>query len=220
VTADQMREVDRAMVEDLGISLIQMMENAGRSLARLAAVRFAPQRVTVLTGPGGNGGGGIAAARHLANHGAVVTITPGRPLERFTETTAAQAAIAGRMGITIGDEPPSADLVIDALVGYSLRGDPRGRTAELVRWANRTPSPVLALDVPTGLDATDGTAGDPCVGANATLTIALPKTGLSVRPDLTGEVYLADISVPPDVYRRFGIDAGDVFGGSWLIRLG
>jgi len=67
LTTEQMRAVDRAMVEDLHIELVQMMENAGRGLAELAITRFSPDSVTVLAGPGGNGGGGLVAARHLAN---------------------------------------------------------------------------------------------------------------------------------------------------------
>ena len=80
LTADQMREVDRAMVEDLHIELIQMMENAGRSLAQLAIARFAPARVTVLAGPGGNGGGGLVAARHLLNRGRTVSVVLSDPI--------------------------------------------------------------------------------------------------------------------------------------------
>jgi len=75
LTASQMREVDRIMAEDLHIELVQMVENAGRSLAELALRRFRPATVTVLAGPGGNGGGGLAAARHLANRGAGVRVT-------------------------------------------------------------------------------------------------------------------------------------------------
>ena len=74
LTTEQMRAVDRAMVDDLHIELIQMMENAGRNLAELAISRFSPSSVTVLSGPGGNGGGGLVAARHLANRGCRVQV--------------------------------------------------------------------------------------------------------------------------------------------------
>jgi len=74
LTTDQMRDVDRAMVEDLHIELVQMMENAGRNLAELAIIRFSPASVTILAGPGGNGGGGLVAARHLANRGRQVQV--------------------------------------------------------------------------------------------------------------------------------------------------
>jgi hypothetical protein len=114
------------------------------------------------------------------------------------------------MGIDISGEPGAADLVVDALIGYSLKGDPKGRTAELIIWANREAAPVLALDTPSGLDVTTGDPADPCVRAEATMTLALPKVGLVGAPHV-GELYLADVSVPPFVYRRFDIDVPPLF---------
>lgn len=218
LTADQMREVDRIMVEELGIELLQMMENAGRHLAELALRRFRPRRVTVLAGPGGNGGGGLAAARHLANRGASVEVVLSRPAERMAAVPVHQLEIVRRMGLPVVDEPGRPDLVIDALLGYSLRGDPRGRAAELIAWANRQEAPILALDTPSGLDVTTGRPGQACVGAAATLTLALPKTGLLNAPQV-GELYLADISVPRLVYERLGLDVPVLFRRSTIRRV-
>src|SRR5215831_8727423 len=92
LTTEQMRAVDQAMVDDLHIDLVQMMENAGRNLAELAITRFAPDSVTVLAGPGGNGGGGLVAARHLANRGCQVRITLSEP-DRLSLVPAHQADI-------------------------------------------------------------------------------------------------------------------------------
>jgi NAD(P)H-hydrate epimerase len=217
ITTDQMREVDRVMVEDLHVELPQMMENAGRNLALLATLRFAPGTVTVLAGPGGNGGGGLAAARHLANRGIDTTVVLHR--ERLAAAPSHQADIVRRMGIAIEADPPTADLVIDAVLGYGVSGDPRGRAAELIAWANAQDSPILSLDGPSGLDLTTGAAGTPTAEATATMTLALPKQGLEARPDLVGELYLADISVPPDVYRAFGIDLEDPFSEAPIVRL-
>jgi len=205
------------MIEDLGISLQQMMENAGRNLAHLAMDRWLPQRVTVLAGPGGNGGGGMVAARHLANRGVEVTVAPAR--DGLEGVPAEQAEILRRMGVPVLPDPPAADLVIDALIGYSLSGDPRGRSAELIEWANRSDSPILALDTPSGLDTTTGRIGDPCVRATATMTLALPKQGLYASPEVVGDLYLADISVPPRAYRAFGLEVGDLFGGKWVVSV-
>jgi NAD(P)H-hydrate epimerase len=203
VTAAQMREVDRAMTEDFGIELVQMMENAGRNLADLAWTRYAPGTVVVLAGPGGNGGGGLAAARHLLNRGADVTVV--LAAGELAPVPAHQLSIARRMGIPVLPAPPSgADLVIDALLGYSLHGDPAGRAGEIITWANGQPAPLLALDTPSGLDVTTGHRGDPCVRADATLTLALPKTGLA-GSDVTGRLFLGDISVPALLYQRMGI---------------
>ncbi len=215
--ADQMREIDRLMVDELHIDLVQMMENAGRSLADLVISRFSPSTVTVLAGPGGNGGGGMAAARHLANRGTRIAVVLSRP-DALTTVPAHQAVVLGRMGIPVLQEPPPADLIVDALVGYSLRGDPHGRTAELIEWANDQASPVLSLDTPSGLDVTTGRAGDPSVRATATLTLALPKGGL-LDAETVGELFLGDISVPPWLYERVGVQRPRAFGHAGVVRL-
>lgn len=219
ISADQMRRVDEIMIDQLGIDLPRMMENAGLQLAALARRRYRFDTVAILAGSGGNGGGGLVAARHLANRGVTVTVTTGRPLGGMTEVPRRQYDILERMGVRITDEPEAADLVIDALIGYSLTGDPRGRAADLIAWANGQPAPVLALDVPSGLDATTGRVGDPCVVADATLTLALPKTGLEAAPHIVGALYLADISVPRSVYREMGVDLVDPFSAGPIVRL-
>ena len=218
LTTEQMRAVDRAMVEDLHIELVQMMENAGRNLAELAITRFSPTSVTVLAGPGGNGGGGLVAARHLVNRGCEVQVVLSEP-DRLTPVPAHQAGILARMGISTASRPATANLVIDALIGYSLRGDPAGTAAELITWANDQAAPILALDTPSGLDLTTGAAGTPAVRATATLTLALPKVGLFNAPNV-GELYLADISVPSLVYERMGIAVPALFRQSSLLRIG
>jgi len=217
LTTEQMRAVDHVMVEDLHIELVQMMENAGRSLAELAIIRFSPGSLTILAGPGGNGGGGLVAARHLANRGCQVQVVLTEP-DRLTPVPAHQADILARMGVTIASRPATADLIIDAVIGYSLRGDPAGAAAQLITWANDQAAPVLALDTPSGLDLTTGTAANPAVWAAATLTLALPKVGLLDAPNV-GELYLADISVPPLVYQRMGIPVPELFRQASLLRI-
>jgi NAD(P)H-hydrate epimerase len=217
LTADQMRQVDRAMVEDLHIELLQMMENAGRHLADVAMTRFAPVSATVLAGPGGNGGGGLVAARHLLNRGCTVCVVLSQP-DSLTEVPAHQADILDRMGVVIAKRPQPADLIVDALIGYSLRGNPTGQAAALITWANEQPSPILALDTPSGLDVTTGVGATPHIRATATLTLALPKVGLIAAP-CVGELYLADISVPPIVYQRLGLTPPKLFRDATVIRL-
>jgi NAD(P)H-hydrate epimerase len=219
VTAEQMREVDRVVVEELELLLIQMMENAGVRLAELAVRRFQPEAVAVLCGPGGNGGGGLVAARHLANRGVRVAVTLGEDRSRLGDVPRHQLAILERMAVPVGTEPAAAGLVLDALIGYSLRGDPHGRAAELIRWANEQDAAVCSLDVPSGLDATTGDIGDPCMRARATLTLALPKTGLVAAPEVVGELFLADISIPPGLYSKLGIQVGPIFGFGPILRL-
>ena len=214
LTTDQMREVDRVMIEDLHIELIQMMENAGRNLADLALRRFAPASVAVLVGPGG----GLVAARHLANRGVAVSVVASSADSEMSPAAAHQIDIVRRMGLDVSADPRPAELVVDALIGYSLLGDPAGKLAELIGWANRANAPVLALDVPSGLEATTGRAANPSVTATATMTLALPKVGL-MSADEVGELYLADISVPPVVYQWMDISVPRLFTEDGLIEL-
>ncbi len=214
VTADEMREVDRVAVSEFGLDLTRMMENAGRSLAELAVTLFRPGSVTVLAGTGGNGGGGLVAARHLANRGIAVEVLLAST--SVSDVTARQLEILERMGIHPEPEPHQTDLVVDALIGYSLSGDPRGPFADLIRWT--VDHTVLSLDIPSGLDASTGMVGHPTVMAAATMTLGLPKTGLVASPTV-GELYLADISIPPAAYRAVGLDVPILFAESPIVRL-
>lgn len=233
VTKAQMVEVDRAMVEDFGIELIQMMENAGRNLAHLSRCRFlggAPvgKRVVVLAGGGGNGGGAMAAARRLHTWGATVRVALAQRVEAMTATAARQLDILRRMGVPVADAGAASDLdepdlVLDGVIGYSLRGAPSGRVADLIRWANEQLAPVLALDTPSGLDPTTGTAFEPTIRATATMTLALPKKGMRAPAAraYVGELYLADIGVPPELYAEPALDlvVGPLFAPADVIRL-
>jgi NAD(P)H-hydrate epimerase len=233
LTTEQMVEVDRAMMEDFRIELIQMMENAGRNLAHLARRRFldgdpGKKRVVVLAGTGGNGGGALVAARRLHGWGARVTVFTTKPAEAFTPVPAHQLDILHRMHVPVEPAaPPSTaetpDVVLDGVIGYSLKGAPRGRAAELIRWANATDSPVLSLDAPSGVDTTSGQAFEPAIRADATMTLALPKEGLRAPgvEDHVGELYLADISVPPSLYAEpaLGLEVGAVFAREDVVRL-
>jgi NAD(P)H-hydrate epimerase len=231
ITMAQMIEVDRLMIEEYGISLLQMMENAGRALATLARDRFLdgdPRRkpVTVLAGTGGNGGGALVAARMLHNAGATVSILTTRPDDRFSSAAAYQLAIVRRFGIPVSEGvPPTgrlpADVVLDGLIGYSLSGNPHGAAAGLITWANQTTTPILSLDTPSGLDVTTGKPGEPTVRATATLTLALPKQGFRAPESkpYVGELYLADIGVPPQLYAYIGLDVGPMFAQQDILRL-
>ena len=221
VTADQMREVDRIMMEDIGIGILQMMENAGRSLADLCLELYSPTSATILAGSGGNGGGGLAAARHLANRGISVNVVLAAPRERLTPATHSQLAVLEQMGIGVSGDPSATDrpdVVIDALVGYSLAGSAHGRVATLIAWANGYDGPVISLDVPSGFDAGAGQVREPCVQADATLTIAALKVGLIQAPQ-SGAVYVTDISVPLSVYRSLGYEGEAIFEGDWVVRV-
>ena len=233
LTTDQMREVDRAMIEDYHIELIQMMENAGRNLAHLARTRFLDgdprgRRVVVLCGTGGNGGGGLVCARRLHNWGAAVQVVTTKPDADYRGVPAHQLDVLRRMrapvvGAAQVEQLPAADLVVDAVIGYSLAGAPRGAAADLIRWANAHPAPILSLDAPSGIDTTTGVAHTPSIRATATMTLALPKEGLRA-PSVAGAVgalYLADISVPPGLYAwpGLGLSVDAIFAQDDIVRL-
>lgn len=205
VTAEEMRDVDRLMIEEFGIELLQMMENAGRALAAVTHTLHRPVRAEVLTGGGSNGGGALVAARHLANRGVRVHVTLGSDGE-YAGAAGKQLDIVRRTGIEIADRPQGGDIIIDGLVGCGLMEAPRDRVAELVRWADEKPAPIVSLDVPTGLNATSGEIRDPCIHATTTVTLALPKRGLLKADAYVGRLFLADISVPARLYERLGLN--------------
>lgn len=227
LTTAQMAEVDRLMIEEYGIHLIQMMENAGRNLAELArrmlGGKLAGRKIAALCGAGNNGGGGMAAARHLHNRGADIQVKLIADPGKLKNIPAHQWRILQTMGIAVEYtlDLARADLILDALIGYGLTGDPRGEAAEWIERANGSGRPILALDAPSGLDTTSGAPGQPCIRAAATLTLALPKTGLIAPPagPVVGELYLADIGVPPELYRRIGLDVGTIFAEDTIIRI-
>ena len=224
VTEAQMREIDRIAIEDTGPNLFQMMENAGRNLA-LAAIGmlgddWRAARVLLLAGSGGNGGGGICAARHLANRNVDVRVcladagslgeVPSFQLNLFREA-------GGAVLEPTRENFAGADIILDALIGYSLRGAPGGTTADLIGWANDHQAPVLSLDIPSGVAATTGDTPGRVIRPDRTLTLALPKTGL--KEANAGEVILADIGIPAAVYRRMGVDYENPFDDRFMVPL-
>ncbi len=200
-SADQMREIDRIMIEELHIELLQMMENAGRNLADLILTRSAPDTVTVYAGPGGNGGGGLVAARHLANAGVDVRVVVSAKEARMSPVAAHQLDIVRRLGLPITSSAVRAEIAIDALIGYGLMGPLRGPEAELVQAFGAMSGAIVSLDVPSGLDTSSGTKNKTGVYAEATLALCLPKSA-SFGDERVGELYLADISVPPSLVEQ------------------
>lgn len=221
VTAEEMRAVDRVAVEELGLGILQMMENAGRTLAR--QVRdLADGRVLVAAGSGGNGGGGLACARHLHNHGVPVGVVLDREPGELTGAAARQHRVLDAMDVEtrVGaegfDRAGGPAVVVDALVGYGLDGAARGTARELIESANRLDGAVVSLDVPSGVDATTGDVPGVAVEPDRTTTLALPKTGLADHAD---SLVLADIGIPGVVYRRLDLDYESPFGRDDRVEL-
>ncbi len=228
VTTEQMIEVDRVAIEDTGPNLLQMMENAGRNLAQqtIASLGETWRRanIVVLAGTGGNGGGGICGARHLANRGAQVRLCLVSP-DRLGAAGGWQRhiyqATAGRevaIHSLISSNGP-VDIILDALIGYSLREAPGGNALGLIQWANGAGAPILALDIPSGVNATTGETPSEYINARWTLTLALPKTGL--LPEHTGDLILGDIGIPPGAYawETLELPYTPPFGNRFLVPL-
>jgi len=206
-----------------------MMELAGRNLASQARIMLggsvAGRTVVVLCGAGNNGGGGMVAARNLHGWGARVQAVLTGPENVLKVVPKRQWRTLRRLDLAVrpktGPRSGRPDLIIDAIFGYGFHGKPRSRSARWIEWANRRGCPILALDLPSGLDGTTGIPSTPCVRATATLTLALPKMGLWApqAAAYVGEMYLADVGVPPQVYRDLGLEFGTPFASSSIIRL-
>jgi hydroxyethylthiazole kinase-like uncharacterized protein yjeF len=228
LTAQEMAEADRTAIEEFGIDVVALMENAGLQVGILARKMLgggvAGRRACVVAGKGNNGGDGLVAARHLHNWGARVRVVLGAEKEDFRDVPAKQLMILEKLGVEIDGRSggfDGAELLIDALLGYGSRGNPREPMAGLIRKVNSSGIPVLAVDIPSGLDATTGEPNEPCVVANATVTFGLLKTGFLNRGSMrfVGELYLADISLPEPIYRKYRQEPGR-FGSVSLLKVG
>ncbi len=143
--------------------------------------------------------------------------------ERLKDVPKQQWHILNAIQVAIDHEPQlnGVELIVDAMIGYGLTGDQQGGAADWIERVNTAQRTVLALDTPSGLNLATGVPGIPCIRATATLTLALPKDGLltDAARAVVGDLYLADISVPPVLYQRFGLDVGVVFNSDSIIPI-
>jgi hydroxyethylthiazole kinase-like uncharacterized protein yjeF len=227
-TTDQMRGIDRAAIEADGLPGIALMENAGRGVADEILSRFpdlAPGDVVVAVGRGNNGGDGLVVARHLAGTGVEPLVFSVGDPEELTGDALVNWNVfrAGGRGAWVVEGEGDVDefrraveraaVVVDALLGTGVSGEPWGLFAPVIRAVNDCPAFVVAVDVPSGLDSTTGGAGL-AVRADLTVTFGCPKTGLFLPPGylLAGEVVTAPIGVNPERFaevRAFLAEPGD-----------
>ncbi len=218
LTADEMRELDRAVIERLGLPGLVLMENAALGVVE-AISRHYPraESAAVFCGPGNNGGDGLAVARHLATRGYAVEVfvaTGGRP---YAGDAAVQLAVCRRLGITLHEPPPAAgageeaalahclaaaarhDLVVDALFGTGLSRPLDGFFARLVEGLDEVPRPRVAVDIPSGLAGSRAEPIGPHLHADLTVTFAAPKVAHVFPPAAAavGELVVADLGYPP-----------------------
>jgi NAD(P)H-hydrate epimerase len=202
LTSAQVAEVDRLAASSFRLPIEWLMEAAGWQVARHCRGKTA-----VLCGKGSNGGDGLAAARHLHRWGRLHSVSA---LDRAALRGAAEqmAAALEAVGVEIGDQPEleGSVLVLDAIFGTGLNRPPEGTAAAWIEAVNASGRQVVAVDLPSGLEADNGRALSPTVRADVTITLGLPKAGLLAGdgPALAGEVWLVDIGIPPEAYAMVG----------------
>jgi NAD(P)H-hydrate epimerase len=226
VSAEEMAKIDSLAIEDYHVDVLSLMENAGVASANAARLMLRGsvkgKQVACLVGKGNNGGDGLVAARHLHNWGAEVTVFLSGRVDELRDITARQLRAMGKSARV--EEGPGDfagfDLLVDALLGYNSKGNPREPVSSMIRRANESRRRVLAIDVPSGLDPTNGGPYEPCLVAEATITLALPKTGFlnPASKRFVGDLFVADISIPVEVYELLSVKAPD-FGAEQIVRV-
>jgi NAD(P)H-hydrate epimerase len=216
VTADQMQELDRKAIETYRIPGIVLMENAGKGATEIILNSFPDiqgKNVAIIAGKGNNGGDGFVIARHLMNRGIAVKVfllTDSKSLRGDAETN---FFIFHRMKGEIISIPSikdyqkvkrdleKADILIDAIFGTGLDAEVRGYYREVIDHLNTLRRPIVAIDVPSGLDADTGKPLGAAIRATLTVTFGLPKVGLLISPgiDYVGKLEVVDIGIPKNL---------------------
>ena len=217
VTAAEMRELDRRTIEDVGVPSAVLMENAGRSTYQILRREFAELSgpVVILAGRGNNGGDGLVVARYLINDGFPVTVFLFTSRDQVRGDALVNLNILEAMGLeveevlgedqlsSVGHRMSRAELIVDALLGTGLNSPVRGLLAQVIARVNQVGTPVLAVDIPSGLSADTGEPLGVAVEADVTVTYGFAKLGQILPPgrDLVGRLWLVDISIPPALTR-------------------
>jgi hydroxyethylthiazole kinase-like uncharacterized protein yjeF len=211
LTSDQMRAIDRRATERFGIPSIVLMENAATAVVDALFDHYpACDRAAIFCGIGANGGDGLAVARHLENRGVVPIVIIVGDRARFSGDARTNLTICERLGLPIYDirdegqigdalaHAADADVVVDAIFGTGLNRAPVGMHAEVIEAIAELRLPMIAVDLPSGLNASSPEPFEPCVHAEVTVTFAAPKVCHVFEPSASycGEVIVADISIP------------------------
>jgi hydroxyethylthiazole kinase-like uncharacterized protein yjeF len=214
VSKEKMMRIDEKVPEEYGITISRMMENAGYQIAEFVRSEIDPEGITVYAGKGNNGGDSLAAARRLYLWGYEVEIVLAtRELDGIREE---ELEILEELGIEINTETAEIhySVALEGLIGYNLNGNPRPPFDSMIEEVNRHET-VVSIDISAGVDADTGEKSSPAVEADYTVTLAMPKKGMNKQN--SGEIWVADISIPPAAYEEFGFN-GNIFEESSLIR--
>jgi NAD(P)H-hydrate epimerase len=218
LTSHQVKQVDALAHERFAISVDWLMEAAGWQVARVC-----PKGTAVVCGVGNNAGDGLAAARHLHRWGKLAGVFCLDPM-RLRDAAEHEMKALRRIGIKVSTDLrlDGAEAVVDAIFGTGLSRRPEGAFATWIESINTSGLPVIAIDVPSGLDADTGFAYAPTVQAKSTVTLGLPKPGLLAGdgPRLAGEVWVVDIGMPFEAYAAIGLHVPqDLFAHGDQVRL-
>jgi len=216
VIAEQMQRIDRGAIDGHGIPSLELMENAGRGIAqRMEAFVRPGMKVVVFCGKGNNGGDGFVVGRYLHDNDVAVEIFHLGAPDDLSDDSRANYTIATEHDIPITQlEDLSAlpqtldcDFIVDAIFGTGFSGAPRGLSGELIDYINRQPARIVAVDMPSGLNADSGRAEGTVIRAHHTFTLALPKFGLYVSPgrELSGAIDIVPIGIPDEVVDGFDL---------------
>jgi len=202
-TAEEMSRADAA-AQELGIPGGVLMERAGAAMARVALERFAPRQTVVVSGGGNNGGDGFVIARELRRSGVEVAVLATKSEYEGDPATNLETLRNLEIGLISEEELDAelgaADLVVDALLGTGFSGEVREREAGIIGQMNSAKAPVLAVDVPSGVDGTTGEVEGAAVFADLTACAHAAKVGCVISPgrEHAGEVVAVDIGIPPE----------------------
>jgi ADP-dependent NAD(P)H-hydrate dehydratase / NAD(P)H-hydrate epimerase len=218
LTSAQVKQVDALAGERFGVAVDWLMEAAGWQVAR-----FCHGRTAVVCGVGNNAGDGLAAARHLHRWGRLGSVACANP-DRLRGAAARELEALRKLGVPISThlDLNGAEVVVDAIFGTGLSRPPEGVFAQWIGAINSSGARVVAVDLPSGLDADSGVAYAPTVRAQVTVTLGLPKPGLLTGdgPSSAGEVWVADIGVPFEAYAAIGVEVPrEIFATEDRVRL-
>jgi NAD(P)H-hydrate epimerase len=222
--SEAMRAIDAAAGNDYAIDTAQLMEIAGFQVARAAAAALdgvQGKRVVVAAGGGNNGGDALAAGRFLYQRGADVEVWT-RAGQRLSPLTTRHRQTVERLGVVLHDASitplPAGDLVLDGLLGTGIQLPLRADVAGMIRAINQSGIPVLAVDVPSGLDADGGAGQESCIQARWTVTLGLPKPALGTSP-ATGRLLVADIGLPIPLFGTLAEAVRRLYAAGDLVEL-
>lgn len=223
LTRDEVRSIDVRAAAEFGIHPLVLMENAGRGAAEWLLPRVPKGgRVLILCGPGNNGGDGGVVARHLDLAGISVAVRWFADPQQMSRDAKAQHEVLARAAIdqrtlsgpvdpqVLADDFRTADWIVDALFGTGLSRPVEGPLKTVIEAINTSTKPVLALDLPSGLDADTGQPLGVAVRATATVTFVAPQVGFSApgAAAYTGEIHVASIGAPRRLLEAFEIRPG------------